>query len=97
MSTEIKSNVLPFPGVYTPIDLREVRPFAAANLDRAVADIVAKIPADHLVALVGIVDKEHGGRVALLVRPNEHLSFAGYLAKPWNGQLDYGAQLIASW
>ena len=83
--------------IYTPIDLTEVRPFANANLDAAVAAVIARVPADHVVALVGVVDKEHGGRVAVLIRPSKHLSFAGFLGKPWNAPLDYGAQLIASW
>ena len=80
---------------YTPFDPTQVRRFSNDQINAAVADMVSHIPDDHTVALMAIADKA-SARVAVLIRPNEHWSFAGYLERPWTGELTYGAQTIVS-
>jgi len=81
--------------VYTPFDPGQVRRFSNAQIDAAVQDIVSKIPDDHTVALMAVADRQ-SARVAVLIRPNDNWSFAGYLERDWAGELNYGAQMIAS-
>ena len=80
---------------YTPFDPTQVRRFSNAQIEAAVSDMVAHIPTDHTVALMAVADNQ-SARVAVLIRPNEHWSFAGYLERPWSGELAYGAQTIVS-
>ena len=83
---------------YTPFDPFEVRrlPLITDSVDAAVKDVIASIPLDHKFALVAVAT-EVGGRVAVMIRPNENLSFVTYAEKPWDGPLGYGAKLIGSW
>jgi len=92
-------STLPPEPSYTPFDPTEVRPIlplVTAGLESVVADVLASVPVGHKIALVAVAT-EVGGRVALLIRPYEHLSFVTYAEKPWYGPLGYGAKLIGSW
>jgi len=85
--------------VYTPADLSEVRPLprgiVAAIRDQVERDLAA-LRAGEKVALVAGIDEDHGARLAILLRKGEHWSFSGYVAKPWNGPLDYGARIVVA-
>ena len=80
---------------YTKFDAAEVRGFGNAAIDRAVAHALSRIDEDDTFALVAIGDNQ-SARVAVVVKPGDHWSVAGYLEKPWSGPLTYGVEVIVS-
>lgn len=71
----------------------EVRPFPVPTLLKQVNDVLAQLPKDAPGCLVAAVDQQSAG-VYAFIRVANGLSFMAKIDKPYNGKLEYGAELV---
>lgn len=71
-------------------------PTILAQAQKALADSLATLPPDRHGALVAVVTTE-GARLAFVDKLNDTWAVSFYASKEWDGPLEAGATILATW